>query len=432
MKANVILSEPVPVFVAPVNDATQKWGVYALPWMWRCPDGKYILTVNGHQDTLSPDYRQELRNMFFISEDDGTTWQEIDRNMIAIPSFTCTEPPYTRLKNGESISLQFLSNNKNINNISCLNTVINANREIEYAIYRYGDIPENCKEMKLLRFDEKGKEISAEKVTLDYPEHLLQIVAGARLTDGQNTLVEAFESISERKMHSYNTIQSIIELPDGTLGGTVYSHVPIFEDKEYENVEMVVSEDGGKTWKKRAEIAGFDPDVEFGYSYENSMVVAPNGDLLCVMRTEHCVPKDIEPNTCAMFSRSADNGHTWTKPVPIASGSVTPHLISLKNGVVVLVYGRPGVHIKYSTDSGKTWSEPVSVIGKTLEEHMVQGDDYMDCKYWDMDTYANTFVEVLSDDTFLMCYTDTKYQTGDGLNHKATLVRKITVTPEKE
>ena len=55
----------------------------------------------------------------------------------------------------------------------------------------------------------------------------------------------------------------------------------------------------------------------------------------------------------------------------------------------------------------------------------------MECKFWDMDTYANTLIEVLSEDTFLICYTDMKYQTGDGLNHRATLVRKITFRKEE-
>ena len=110
---------------------------------------------------------------------------------------------------------------------------------------------------------------------------------------------------------------------------------------------------------------------------------------------------------------------------------MTPHLITLKNGVLVFLYGRPGIHMKFSTDSGHTWSEPVTLIGKTLKEHRARGDGYMDYKFWDMDTYANTFVSVVDEETFAVCYTDVKYQTGDGLDHKATLVRRITVRAEE-
>jgi len=193
---------------------------------------------------------------------------------------------------------------------------------------------------------------------------------------------------------------------------------------------MVVSEDGGHTWKKRSTIGVFDPEMDLGYAYENTMTIAPNGDLLVAMRTERCVPKDIQRRTDTMFSRSTDMGRTWSFPVPLVDSSVTPHLVTLKNGVIVLVYGRPGVHMIYSTDNGYTWSDPVTIIGKTLKEHEALGDDYMDCKYWNMDTYANTFLSVVSDDTVLLCYNDMKYQTGDGLDHRATMAGRITFAAE--
>ena len=129
--------------------------------------------------------------------------------------------------------------------------------------------------------------------------------------------------------------------------------------------------------------------------------------------------------TGTMFSRSADNGFSWTKPVAITDSSVTPHLITLDNGVIAFVYGRPGVHVRYSTDNGSTWSEPHTVIGKTLEQFTAEGVEYMDCKYWLQDSYCNTFMYPVSEDTVLLCYNDMKYDSGDGLEHRASLVRKI-------
>ena len=46
-------------------------------------------------------------------------------------------------------------------------------------------------------------------------------------------------------------------------------------------------------------------------------------------------------------------------------------------------------------------------------------------KYGDMDSYSNTFVEVVGDDSLLVVYNDMKYDTGDGKNHKATMVADI-------
>lgn len=42
-----------------------------------------------------------------------------------------------------------------------------------------------------------------------------------------------------------------------------------------------------------------------------------------------------------------------------------------------------------------------------------------------MDSYSNTFVEILNDNSLLVVYNDMKYDPGDGKNHKATLVAEI-------
>lgn len=81
-----------------------------------------------------------------------------------------------------------------------------------------------------------------------------------------------------------------------------------------------------------------------------------------------------------LLCRSADNGYTWTKPEKVADSSVTPHVVALDDGIVLLIYGRPGVHFKISEDN-----------------------------------------------SVLVLYNNLKYDDGDGLRHKAAFVRKITV-----
>ena len=129
-----------------------------------------------------------------------------------------------------------------------------------------------------------------------------------------------------------------------------------------------------------------------------------------------------------MLAISHDNGYTWEKPVSVADSSVTPHIEALKDGIVFLAYGRPGVHCKISCDNGKTWSNPYPIIGKSLEQERAEGRSDLESKYYDTCSYSNLFVEKISDDSVLVLYTDLKYDPGDGLHHKAGLVRKITVT----
>jgi len=102
---------------------------------------------------------------------------------------------------------------------------------------------------------------------------------------------------------------------------------------------------------------------------------------------------------------------------------VTPHIITLQNGVVLVIYGRPGVHFRYSLDSGETFSDPVSIIGKTLDQALADGEGYMECKYGDMQSYSNTFLEILDDGRVAVLFNDLKYlEPGDPEYHKAAFI----------
>ena len=135
---------------------------------------------------------------------------------------------------------------------------------------------------------------------------------------------------------------------------------------------------------------------------------------------------DVEPFGTAVCI-SEDNGYTWSKPEIISDESVTPHVVALDNGVVVVVYGRPGVHFKISEDNGKTWSGPYSIIGKTLKECRAEGLEDFDAKFRNSISYSNTFVDKISEDTFIVLYNNLKYVDDDGLCHKAAFVRRIKI-----
>jgi hypothetical protein len=131
-----------------------------------------------------------------------------------------------------------------------------------------------------------------------------------------------------------------------------------------------------------------------------------------------------------ILARSKDNGFTWSVPQPVASSSVTPHLVALDNGVVALVFGRPGVHVQFSTDQCRTWNTLTSLIGKTREEEMKAGRKLMAAMYFDTVSYSNTRVVKTGPDRFLVCYTDFKYKGDDGQVHKSIKVQEIVVLPK--
>lgn len=126
------------------------------------------------------------------------------------------------------------------------------------------------------------------------------------------------------------------------------------------------SSDQGRTWHYYATIAyepeDSNPELPGGYMgfAEPSITLLPNGQMLCVARTQGSqLPSQYRPLYACW---SDDLGKTWTKPVPTrpALHTIWPTLQVLDNGVLACIYGRPGFHMAFSTDNGHTWKDRVS------------------------------------------------------------------------
>jgi hypothetical protein len=130
-----------------------------------------------------------------------------------------------------------------------------------------------------------------------------------------------------------------------------------FEGDKVSRVFILKSTDGGASWKYLNTIA-HDPTKVF-----NEAAISPcvNGSWLVVMRNESWKP--------LYYSRSTDKGLTWTQPALLpglptesTSGddlneSVDPDLLLMPNGILVLSYGRPNLHLAFSGDgNGTVWS----------------------------------------------------------------------------
>jgi hypothetical protein len=122
------------------------------------------------------------------------------------------------------------------------------------------------------------------------------------------------------------------------------------------------------------------PDDHDGFT-EPALTELPNGDLLAAFRVEY-----HRPDRVMMQCKSSDGGRTWTDPVicpgvpryyplrrlqPIHNegkthmnaANVSPWLATLPNGVIAMVYGRPGVYITFSEDgTGNEWRDRIPVV----------------------------------------------------------------------
>jgi hypothetical protein len=218
--------------------------------------------------------------------------------------------------------------------------------------------------------------IESETPVIDVPEATSTVLGGGGIIDG------------------FLFHHGIRHLRDGRLIATMYGNYrgdtllcdgypPELGQLKYRTV-VVFSSDRGRTWGEPVMVA-YDrmlvrgvpsghPLAELGYETEDSrplrvgpaitqegfreadLIEAPNGDLLCVMRSG-----GRNPGAGTLFptplycSRSEDLGATWSPPAQIADRGVGPDLLLLDNGVIVCTYNRPGSWLIFSVDNGASW-----------------------------------------------------------------------------
>lgn len=220
------------------------------------------------------------------------------------------------------------------------------------------------------------KTIKSEEDTVEIPNASYTVTGGGGIVDG------------------FLFHHGVVKLKNGELAATMYGN--FIGDKElcdgyptelnqrkYRTI-VVFSKDKGHTWGNPVLVAydkmlgrgipsdydriGSDiprdmasettivPAITQEGFREADLTIAPNGDLICVMRSGgrngHKVNLFPTPLYC---SRSTDDGRTWTPPEQIADRGVCPNLVTLDNGIIVCTYSRPGNWLIFSDDNGKTW-----------------------------------------------------------------------------
>ena len=179
------------------------------------------------------------------------------------------------------------------------------------------------------------------------------------------------------KTASYQTYAKILDLDDGSLLAAMEAQVgpPRMTDEIRDDGRhrwaitmttfIVRSRDRGRTWdfvtafrpeELNLVYGGGDLPVDEGLT-EADLVVAANGDILCVNRTGSYSPM--------WQTRSTDGGHTWDTPAPVGWQGVKPRLNLLPNGVLTCAAGRGGyghpqvTHVMISVDgTGNHWEAP--------------------------------------------------------------------------
>ncbi|SFS06787.1 BNR repeat-like domain-containing protein [Agrococcus baldri] len=157
-------------------------------------------------------------------------------------------------------------------------------------------------------------------------------------------------------------LHTIVEDPDGTLYMSAYGY---YDSDEAFRQLVLVSTNGGIDWSVRGTVAVGDPEQFDIQAYEGPCEGAierlADGSMIMVMRVGWRLPM--------IYSRSFDDGATWSEPQAIEVGpagqdllSVQPTMELLPTGELLLMVGRPGVVMTISESGlGDDWSVPVGI-----------------------------------------------------------------------
>ncbi len=148
-----------------------------------------------------------------------------------------------------------------------------------------------------------------------------------------------------------------IVLKDGRLlyVGITYSGSGSIYSGDREEISVAESRDQGRSWQRVSEIKLPEGEKVANF-HEPHAVETADGRVIAQIRYHG---KGQGKDTRLWQSESKDGGKTWTVAESTAVAGFPPHLICLRNGKLLTVYGRRfydlGEYACISDDNGRTW-----------------------------------------------------------------------------
>lgn len=380
-----------PVAVAHSAPGETRWGFHQFPALSRLPDGRILLMYADAEDASES---HGLPAPACVSSDRGASWQPFSGTPQPVrPHFSSTELP-----NGDRLVVPAIHYfNITEQGIVLPAPAATANVYGEVCHYRLSDLPEPVKahfrSLKALRWTPATGEWAETHVQYDNTDQLVWKRSNSDLLPRTFFERSALPFADEVLYPDYRVRYA---MPDGTILQKGATH-------------LMVSTDNGQRFTRRSVVAA-DPSGKDLYG-EPTLAPTADGRLVSVIRRADQAQKPMA------IVWSDDHGHTWSRPQDFCEFGVWPVLELLGNGILVLAYGRPGVHLRFAADGkGEDWSEPLTLIEGRHDAVMADS-----CGY--------TSALSLTDDTFLFTWSDFKSRNEAGEPCKTIFARTVTVRP---
>ncbi len=387
-KKDAVIKMSEPILVAQA-DQEEEWGYYQFPSIGRADDGTLIVGWQMKEDSHKTYGKSNDRKVLpMMSKDNGKTWVTRDKRYNELRGVN-----QIRLKNGRIFKI-ITPTSKDIRQYHSFPKPVGKRSNILF--YPLESLPEEFQGVYI----ENGGEL-----------------IHAKLFD-PGALRFAIDNLMPVQWWG-----NIKELEDGSLIAGTYPNYYLTDEGKVTPSQICFykSDNGGREWKIIGKVpfnTNFsvgDRDIikNYGDYEEPAFEILADSTYICVIRTGMVTPM--------LKTFSYDRGKTWTVPEPFTPNGVDPSLLLLKNGVLVLVSGRPGIQLRFSFDGkGENWSDPVDLIPFTKDEGSYEMN--VSCGY--------PAILEESENSFGIVYSDFTIKNGQGEPRKTIFFRRVEVKPK--
>lgn len=390
---------PAIVYVSKEETQDVEWGYVQFPFLGSLADGNMILGFQMGDDSEESYGKDKYK--YFVSSLNGKEWMPVKNN----------ERPYAGIAVDEQtiISLETLEPVK----IEDITLPAEPTTWIPYD-YSYSE-PQKAYSYDLL------------------PPFARTLGIRRTTSDGKSVVEKAPVTLYKDLRVRYDELLPIIffgpllKLQNGEIAGVFYPSFAATEDDLIDTkcgVVLVHSNDKGNTWKQMDRLPylpdlKYDPkgDLRGGFT-ETAAELLSDGSLFLAMRTADATPEPypgcLECGPLYTVKRSPSG--EWTQPVPVSPFGVMPQLLKLKNGLLILSYGRPGVQLRVSDDEGKTWTAPYDIVESKSKNQRAET-----CGY------TSLAPDPTNPNAFFIAYSNFQFVGEDKKDHKAICVQHCTL-----
>lgn len=392
--ALVKMGEPI---VAAQADEVYEWGYFQFPKIYKVEDGNIMLKWQMKADSYL-EYGSDS-NGRLVSKDNGVTWG------VAEKKYYHRDHAYCVLNNGNILQV-FWPDSKDTKLYPDLPLPVNSEPVGGRFFYYESELPADLQGVFFECWNKQTGEVSVFRGQINDPELL-------RYSYSSDGLMPIFWDGTIKNNNDGSLIAGVYPANYLNYNGKVLCDGITF----YKSVDLGNHWDktGTITYRSDEDAVTYD-GLEEGYEGYNEPVfeILKDGTLLCVMRTGFYTP---------MYkSFSKDGGYHWSKPEAFTSNGVSPNMILLDNGVLVLSSGRPGVQLRFNIDGdGDKWTEPIEML-----PFMDENGQYADrIRLWP--TCGYTSLMAVDDHTFYFVWSDFTRKNKEGMERKTIMFRKIEI-----